>query len=366
MSQFASDHAHRVVGLYGDPTVSWSILLEAALSSVLTPEKARMRLAVATEERPWLGAAPEVEAVPGKELPATRDRFAEASYDRGAPLIRVAVGTDEPVVLIAAHHGALDGLGLLAVLGIVLDVPISSAAKGIGARTADRSFLASAFRRLAEALFAPPARITPERAESGTGDVFGARNIPRLRLGSPAFAAAAATLTETWNAGHGKRTARVVAAIGASWRGGTAPEPEHDSAFFRLRLGRNPAAADVRAVLAAQPPEPDFPARSSRIARLGTRLLASRLGSTYLVSNLGIVSAADAVTSIAFHPAASGRSGVAFGAATVGDTSTVTVRARRKDFDDAATAALADGIVEALRRQDPGVGDGHPGHVAHQ
>lgn len=366
MSQLASDHARRVVGLYGDPTVSWSILLEAKLSSVLTPEKARMRLAVAVEERPWLGAAPDVEAVPGKELPATRDRFAEAPYERGAPLLRVAVGTDEPVVLIAAHHGALDGLGLLAVLGLALDVPISSAAKGIGTRTADRSFLASAFQRLAEALFAPPARIAPERAERGQGDVFSARNLPRSRLGSSAFAAAAANLTESWNSRHGKKTARVVAAVGASWRGGAAPEPEHDSAFFRLRLGRKPVAAEVGALLAARPPEPDFPARSSRIARLGTRLLASRLGSTYLVSNLGLVSAADAVTSIAFYPAASGRSGVAFGAATVGGTSTVTVRARRKDFDDAAVAGLADGIVEALRRQDPGMGDGHPGHVAHE
>ncbi len=366
MSQLASDHAQRVVGLYGDPTVSWSILLEAKLSSVLTPEKARMRLAVAAEERPWLGAAPEVEAVPGNELPATRDRFAEAPYERGAPLLRVAAGTDEPVVLIAAHHGALDGLGLLAVLGLLLDVPISSAAKGIGTRTADRSFLTSAFQRLAEALFTPPARITPERAGSGVGDVFSARNLPRARLGSSALAAAAANLTETWNARRGKKTARVVAAVGASWRGGAVPEPEHDSAFFRLRLGRNPVAADVGALLATQPPEPDFPARSSRIARLGTRLLASRLGSTYLVSNLGIVSTADAVASIAFYPAASGRSGVAFGAVTVGGTSTVTVRARRKDFDDAAAAGLADGIVEALRRQDPGMGDGHPGHVAHE
>lgn len=366
MSEFASDHAHRVVGLYGDPTVSWSILLEATLPSVLTPEKARMRLEVATGERPHLGAAPEVESFPVNDLSSVRDRFADAPYDRGAPLIRVAVCGDEPIVLIAAHHGALDGLGLLAVLGIVLDVPISSAASGIGARTTDRSFLASAVRRLAEALFAPPARITPERGESGPGDVFAARNLPRTRLGSAVFAAAAANLTELWNSRHGARTSRVVAAVGASWRGGAAPEPEHDSAFFRLRLGREATAADVSAVLATQPPEPDFPARSSRIARLGTRLLASRLGSTYLVSNLGIVSGAAAVTSIAFYPAASGRSGVAFGAATVGETSTVTVRARRKDFDDVATGGLADGLVEALRRQDPGTGRGNPGDIAHQ
>jgi hypothetical protein len=370
MSQLASDHAQRVVGFYGDPTVSWSILLEARLASVLTPEKAWTRLAVATDERPWLGAAPVVEPVRAEELPAVRDRFAEAPYARGAPLIRIAVCTDEPAVLIAGHHGALDGLGLLAVLGIAIDAPISSAAKGIGARAASTSFPVSAAQRLVEALFTPPARIEPDRAGVGLGDVFAARNEPRMRLDAAAFTAAAANLTEVWNADRGVPAKRVVAAVGASWRSGATPEPVHDSAFFRLRLSENPTAAEIGGQLSTRDPEPDFPARTSRIARLGTRLLASRLGSTFLVSNLGIVSAADEVASIAFYPAASGRSGVAFGAATVGGTSTLTVRARRKDFDDFAVRELADGLVQTLRLQGRGQntwgGNGNPGDVAHQ
>ncbi|SDX78867.1 hypothetical protein SAMN05421504_103850 [Amycolatopsis xylanica] len=365
MSQSASDQAHSVVGLYGDPTVSWSILIEACLFSVLPAEAVRERLRDATVRYPHLGAPPAVEPIRAAEIPQARARFAERPYDRGAPLIRVAVCTDEPVVLVAAHHGALDGLGLLAVLGIVVDSPLSSGAKGIGARSAGTSFLASAAKRLAEALFAPPARITPGGGSPSPGDVFSARNEPRMRCGTAELVAAAAHATERWNGEHGRSAARVVAAIGASCRAGAAPEPDRDSAFFRLRVSSAPVASEVGTSLAAQAPEPDFPARSSTIARLGTRLLASRLGSTFLVSNLGVIEA-ECVRSIAFYPAASGRSGVAFGAATVGGTSTVTVRARRKDFDGAAAGRLADGVVDALRRQGARARSGQPGDVAHQ
>jgi hypothetical protein len=343
--RLASDHAHRVVGLYGDPTVSWSILLEADLAAAAPePEKLRARLAAAIQQYPHLGVLPEIEVT--ADLPAVRDRFASVPYERAEPLVRVAVCTGEPTLLVAAHHGALDGLGLLSLLGILLDVPVSSAARGIGERPGGRSFAVSALQRLAEALFAPPGRITPDRERSASGDVFAARHLPRLRLGAAGFVAAAVRATEGWNRAHGARTARVVAAVGASRRSGAAPEPVHDSAFFRLRLGRG---ADAAAVLAAQAPEPDFPARSSRLARLGTRLLASRLGSTFLVSNLGVVSTGDTVRSLAFYPAASGRSGVAFGAATTGGTTTVTVRARRKDFDAPAAVRLLDEFRDAVR-----------------
>jgi hypothetical protein len=352
VTQFASDHAHRVVGLYGDPTVSWSILLEADLFSVPEPEKLHARLAAALPRYPHLGTAPAVEPTTAAGLSEVRARFAAEPYDRGAPLVRVAVSTDEPALLVAAHHGALDGLGLLALLGFLLDVPVSSAARGIGERAdGGKPFLVSAVQRLAEALFAPPGRIVPDRDGESAGDVFEARRVPRLRLGAAGFVAAATRAAGRWNHAHGARTVRVVAALGASWRSGAAPEPVHDSAFFRLRLPSDPDSAAVADVLRAQPPEPDFPARSSRIARLGTRLLASRLGSTFLVSNLGVVAAGDAVRSIAFYPAASGRSGVAFGAATTGDTTTVTVRARRKDFGAAAAGRLADRFRDAVREQ---------------
>ncbi len=369
MTRLASDHAQRVVGLYGDPTVSWSILLEAELGAAAPePEKLRARLAAATREHPHLGAVPGIVRTTPAELPSVRDRFAAAPYGRAEPLVRVAVCVGEPTLLIAAHHGALDGLGLLSLLGVLLDVPVSSGARGIGERAGGKPFALSAVQRLAEALFAPPGRITPDREREAVGDVFAASHVPQLRLGAAGFVAAAARATERWNHAHGARTARVVAALGASRRSGAAPEPVHDSAFFRLRLG---GGADVATVLAAQPPEPDFPARSSRVARLGTRLLASRLGSTFLVSNLGVVSTGDTVRSLAFYPAASGRSGVAFGAASTGGTTTVTVRARRKDFDALAAARLLGEFRDAVRdqavsEQDARAGRRPSGDVPHE
>jgi hypothetical protein len=363
----ASDRAQTVVGLYGDPTVSWSIILEARLLSFVDPLSARERLHAATKTYPHLGAPPRIEPIVAADLPVVRERFAAAPYGRGEPLLRVAVCADEPVILIAAHHGALDGLGLLAALGLAVDVPISSGARGIGARTADRSFVSSAVRRLCEAVFTPPARIAPTATATNlVGDVFAARHETRTRLGAAAFVAAATRVSERWNTVHGAKAARVVAAVGASYRSGAAPIPEHDSTFFRLRLNRDPGADDVRTLLTDTNPEPDFPARSSKIARLVTRTLAGRLGSTFLVSNLGVVSAGDAVRSIAFYPAASGRSGVAFGVVTVGETTTYTIRARRRDFGTAAAAELVDELVYSLRGEDSRPRSGQPGDVAHQ
>ncbi len=348
--------------------MSWSVVLEARLRDGLDPESARERLLAATEAYPHLGAPPSVERAFVVDVPAIRERFSATPYSRGEPLIRVAVCVDRPSVLIAGHHGALDGLGLLAVLGIALDVPVTSGATGIGAKAATRSFGVSAVRRLAEALFAPPARIVPARHDSGrrSGDVFAARHATRTRIGAAAFVAAAARVSEHWNAAHGAKAARVVAAVGASCRSGAAPEPEHDSTFFRLRLTGDAGVDEVAELLAAGRPEPDFPARTSRIARFAATVLASRLGSTFLASNLGVVSAGEMVRSIAFYPVASGRSGVAFGAVTVGDTTTLTIRARSKEFDVAAADALVDELVLAVRGAGSRPGCGQPGDVPHQ
>lgn len=366
----ASDRAHTVIGLYGDPTVSWSILLQAELTGPLDAADVSRRLETTARAYPHLGSAPTAESIPPGGFDAVLDRFATAPYERGSPLVRVAVGTNEPVLLIAAHHGALDGLGLLALLGVALDAPVSSTANGIESRAAGRSFLGSAARRLAEALLAPPTRISPaqppQRRWNRAGDVFAARTSAKMRISSARLTAAAADTTAAWNTGRGARSTRIVAAVGASRRSGANVRPDHDSAFFRLRLGSSSSTARAAELLTAQAPEPDFPARSSRIARLATRMLAGRLGSTFLVSNLGVVSAGDRVRALTLYPAASGRSGVAFGAVSVAETSTLTVRARRRDFDRASAAALLDQLVRSLRHREASDGRGQPGDPAHQ
>lgn len=336
----AATSARDVVGLYGDPTVAWSILLRARPSEQVTVSAVADRLAACVRAHPRLGAAPEVEAAAADEV---AERFACAPYADGQPLIRVALGDE---LLIAAHHGAVDGLGLLALLGIALDVPVTSNASGVGTRRPDESFAWSAVRRLGEAVFTPPTRIRPSTRQQSTVDVLLCKDIPRVRAGTAALTVAASRATEAWNRERGASAGRVVAAVGASRRDGSDLRPEHDSAFFRLALPAGADRAAVHTLLRDRPPEPDFPARRNPVMGLGIRALAPRLGSTFLMSNLGVVTAP--VASLAFHPAASGRSGVAFGASTVGETTTVTVRARGRDFDRDGAASLLDLLTDAL------------------
>lgn len=257
------------------------------------------------------------------------------------------------MLLIAAHHGVVDGFGLLALLGSALDVPVASSARGIGDRPAARTFAASTAYRLAEAVFGPPSRAAaspPTRAATATpgrrdGDVVAVADLPATTAGTATLTAATASAVRTWNASGPTR--RVVAAVGASRRPGTALAPDRRTAFFRLRIPPDADPETVRRLLRGTPPEPDFPESGATLVRPAIRLLSGRLGATFLVSNLGVVTA-PGVGSIAFHPAASGRSGIAVGAVTCGDVTTVTVRARRASFDEAAAARLLDLVVAGL------------------
>jgi hypothetical protein len=223
---------------------------------------------------------------------------------------------------------------------------VTSNAAGVGRRRGGESFVRSAVRRLGEAVFSPPTRIEPSIRHESDAELLLHKDITRLPAGTSALTVAALRATKTWNREHGVPTSRVVAAVGASRRSGSDLRPEHDSAFFRLPLPADADQADVHTLLRGLPPEPDFPAKRNTVMGLGIRALAPRLGSTFLMSNLGVVTAP--VRSLAFHPAASGRSGVAFGAATVGETTTVTVRARGRDFDAVSAMDLLDLLVSEL------------------
>lgn len=335
----AANHARDVVGLYGDPTVAWSILVRAKPTEVIAQSDIAERLAACVRRHPWLGTAPVVE--PFSE--GVAERFACTPYAGGEPLVRVATGDE---LVIAAHHGAVDGLGLLALLGSALGVPVTSNAAGVGRRQGAESFVRSALRRLGEAVFTPPTRIEPSTRHESGAELLLHKDIPRVPAGTAALTVAALRATESWNREHGVPANRVVAAVGASRRAGDDLRPEHDSAFFRLPLPADADRADVHTLLRGQAPEPDFPATRNPVMDLGIRALAPRLGSTFLMSNLGVVTAP--VRSLAFYPAASGRSGVAFGAVTVGETTTVTVRARGRDFDAGSAMNLLRLLISEL------------------
>lgn len=351
-----------MVGLYGDPTVSWSILLEARLAEPADSDQVADRLADAAQRYPHLGEPPAVRLASPSDWAVVRADFADRPYGDSEPLVRVAAGTDR--LLVAAHHGAMDGLGLLALLGIALGVPIASSARGIGVRPAARGFLTSSVLRLLEALFVPPSRAAASRQDTlaePDGDALISVDLPASRVGSAALAAATARAVRAWNQRHGVTTPRVVAALGASRRPGDTLAPDLCTAFYRLRVPSGANTATVRWLLDQTAPEPDFPSTGSTFARPVIRVLTNRLGATFLASNLGVVRTDHSVRSLAFHPVASGGAGIAVGAVTCADTTTVTVRARRTSFDDAAATDILRLIVDGLAQELAGAGSDRSG-----
>jgi len=84
------------------------------------------------------------------------------------------------------------------------------------------------------------------------------------------------------------------------------------------------------------------------------KVLSARMGSTLLVSNLGLLRGPPGLGSVEFYPVAHGRSGVALGAASVGDRTVLTLRARRRDFDEEDLRDLLTRIAGRLPETLPG------------
>ncbi len=345
--------AKRATALAGHPDVSWSIVLGARVDGP-PPLQTDVsdRLAAALTGRPLLGPVPAVRSVGPDGVAALRKSFANDPYQDGGPALRVALAGPPSEVVVAAHHGALDGLGLLALLGVVLGSSVSSSARGLGPTGPTRSFALTAARRVAEALLRPPGRIAPARAPASTappGDVLVALDVPAAVGGTAALVAAAVRAVSAWNGRTGEPAGRMIVAIGASRRPGSDLTMEERSAY--LRIGPVPPTAGeaaVRSLVRSAVPEPAAPpVRGLGPLVPAVRALSRRLGSTLLVSNLGTVTA-PGLASVAFHPVAHGRSGVALGAATVGGATTLTLRARAEAFDEDGAMGLLAGVAAEL------------------
>ncbi|MPZ00202.1 MAG: hypothetical protein GEU97_19895 [Actinophytocola sp.] len=341
----------------GDTSVSWSIVLQARLTHPAEPDKVAQRLVATVVEHPHLGPAPDVTPVTEATLGAVRTVLADTPYHPGDPLVRVAVGESEPLLLLAAHHSAVDGLGLLALLGRALDVPVGSSVTGLSADVAATSFPRAAARVLADAVLRPIARIVPGvMPDIGVGtastvdDTVGGDTLVAVRtreigLRTPTLTAAVARAVADWNRSR-RAGGRIVAGIGASRRAGGVVEPVDASAYLRLSIGRDDDAEDIGAALACAAIEPDLSATSlARAAHRLARPLTDRIAVTFLVSNVGSVTTAGQVTELAFFPIARGTTGVAFGAVTTAGTTTVTMRTRRGHFDTVTAAGFLTDVM---------------------
>jgi hypothetical protein len=333
------------VGLYGDPNATWGICLEAGLSEPLDAAAARRRLSALVDAHPALGVVPACEVV-ADDWEAARSRVASAPYGPSEPLLRVLIDADGSRVFVGAHHGAVDGLGLVAVAGAAAGLSVRARARGIGDRGARHGFLGSSLRRLGEALVSPPPRFPAgEPPVAEMVEDLRQRALPRARGGTAHLAHAVVAAFAARGGGRGRGEALLL--LGASRRTEDALTPDRRTAYLRLRAARSASVADLRARIAAAEPEPDFPETSARgVGPRVTHLLRGRLGATALLSNLGVLESAG-LQSVAMFPATSGPRAVAVGLATAGGTTTLSLRTRRADFSPADSERLLADIVDA-------------------
>jgi hypothetical protein len=339
------------MALMGGPRVSWSILLEAELEGGADAEQVESRLAAATAGAPHLGAAPVVRAVERVELPGLRAAFADEPYRDGHPVVRAAVALSEPgAVLLAAHHGALDGLGLLGLMGVALGAPLASSARGVGAGPPRGAVGPWAAVRAARAALRPPTQVAPARRDRRrAGATLVATAVPALRGGTPALTAAAMRAIAAWNVSRGERSEGAVVAVGASHRSGADLTLDNRAAWLRVDLesGQN---LHVRAVFEAASPQPvPAPWRGPRAASILTGAMAARMGSTLLVSNLAAITGPPGLVALSFWPISHGRSAVALGAATVAARTTLTLRAPARRFAEEDLSRLLESVAAELR-----------------
>lgn len=346
--------ARAVVGLYGDPSVTWSILLEYTLSRPVERTQLEAAARDLVAGHPHLGRAPQIDTFDANRYDDVLHRFANTHYGDDEPLLRIALSDSGDRVLLAAHHGAVDGLGLVAAMNSLLGVRLVSGARGISDRPATRGFTSSSVRRLWDALTRPPARFRRAGGVSSR-DPRDWLLVSEVVWRTPGTGGLMLAVREAWEQWNGTSPGRrpVVVALGASRRNeGEELTPDRDTAYARVDVTALHTREQADRMLSAVVPEPDFPAsRGLGVGPVATRLLRSRLGSTVLVSNLGRLSGDGLVAGASFWPTASGPSGVAVGLVTVGDRTTATVRARRGDFDLASASRLRDLVRSRLEAQ---------------
>lgn len=249
--------ARNVVGLYGDPTVTWSIALGVELQEPLTCAAVAERAAHLWPLWSHLGPLPQVERARPDDWTACRARLLDTPYGDCDPLVRIALSSDGHQLLVAVHHGAVDGLGMVGLVGALTGVELTSSARGIAAASEPRGFWRRSLERVAEAVFRPPARLGPTRRVSQHhGDWVEVLVLPQLSGGTTRLVAAVTRAGTAW---RGRTRRRTVISLALSTRpGAPRPSPDRATAYGRIVVpdGRDD---EVAARLRALVPEPAFP-----------------------------------------------------------------------------------------------------------
>lgn len=342
---------------HADQRSTWVVVLRATLAEPLTPEVVGERLErVAREQAPVVGSRlageawfdsepPVVGRLDGDLLGPLTTRFALDAE----PPVRVAITADARTIALGAHHSAIDGLGLVALLRALVDAPAAQAARGSRAPRGEAGPAASG-RAALRRLLRPADRVAPS-VVAGPSDSFAAARVrppgPARGSFSARVAAACVVAAGARNGAAGEPWRRIGLSIGVGGGGSAGDRIGNDATYSRVDLAAGEDVVGAVDAALRRGGEPSELVRPGRWLRL-LAPVASRLSDSLLVSNLGRLDL-PGVRAVEFYPVARGRSAVAFGAAAVGDgPAVVTIRARDLDADDAGS--MLDDTVAALLR----------------
>lgn len=348
----AFGRAQEVVGLYGDPLTTWGIGIEVLLTEPLDAVGAGTRLRTMFSAHPHLGLQPLLEEVDPRRWAATVRHRMAAPFHPAEPLVRVLVDASRTRLCVVAHHGVVDGLGLLALIEECTATSIRSRARGVAGRPAQRSFLVSGMLRLMEALFRPPTRFRGRQSDEGGERLLHLDN-PPLRLNSALVCLAVGRVHREWGRTPASRRSRFLVLLGASRRDGSKPRPDRQTAYFRVAVDARWTLQEAEQRLSSLSPEPDFPETSvGGVGPWVTRLFRNRLGGAAVVSNLGLIETEE-VEVIRMYPALNGPQAVGIGVVTTAGATSVTLRTRSADFSPEESRDLLNALVRELRALSP-------------
>ena len=343
----AARRAQEVVGLYGDPDVTWGIALDVVLTEPAELSGVEQRLGELFARHPHLGPVPPLVTVPEAEWAHHRDVSACQPYGPEG-LVRISLRADNRAVLVTAHHGVVDGFGMVALVAAVLDRDLGATVRGVGDRRSSRGFLVSSALRFAEALFAPPARFGGGQVEAGQDEpserLLSTSHVP-VKVNAAVACTAALNTHAAWPRRRNSGGRRFLAVIGASRREPGEYVPDRDTSYLRIALRHGGDLARVGEALRAAEPEPDFPETTAGgIGPWVMRRMKSRLGYTVNIANAGLF-VGEGLESMALFPALNGPRAVGVGVVSTHEGATITLRVRRSEFSEDESRRLLEALV---------------------
>lgn len=330
---------------FPDERTEWVITLIATTNEPLDPLLVRDRLAAVHERAPIVGARLADEIWQPGDIPEItvfdEDPLDHPGFDRGFDLateapLRVLLGGGGTRLAIPAHHAALDGRAVTAILRALVGGPIPSPVDSPPPGPAGSKL------PLIRRLLRPAQRVSPNVGIWPT-DSYATTTV---RVTGPGItgqiAAACAGAARAHNLRLGDRLDRIGITIAVGGPDGVG----NVASYRRVDLPIDGPIADAVTTAIRDDAEPGEQVSAPRWLMRALRPVVDRFSDSILVSNLGRVEL-DGAHRLEVFPVARGRSAVCFASATVaGGETSLTVRTR--DLSPGATRRLLDDAAARL------------------